>query len=187
VEFPTGGGAIVHNTAFGDITLDADGTAAQGPVQKIDNPLTHETITRQLIAEYKGGDNPGSAGSKAGHVLAGGTRAVLQAENTHIVSHIDTRGNDQWVLSQSENGKKPVSEGGTGDYLVGNVYNPKNPNAGGFSQINGFLQAVDGAEKLASDDATARRAKGETVGFDPSTPAGQHAAAELNRFLALKK
>src|SRR5208283_5419706 len=53
-EFPVSGGAIVHNTPFGDIVLNRDGTSATGPEQKITNPMTHETMTRQLVAAYKG-------------------------------------------------------------------------------------------------------------------------------------
>jgi len=184
VEFPAGGGAIVHNTAFGDIVLNSDGTSASGPVQTITSPITKETMTRQLVAVYKGGDDPGSAGSKAGHVLAGTGTAILQADNPYAVSHIDTRGKDVWKLSESKNGKKPVDLTTTGDYLVGSVYNPKDPNQGGFSQIRGFLQAVLGAEKAASDEATARRAKGEKVDFNADTPAGQNAVKELQRFIA---
>jgi hypothetical protein len=105
VEFPAAGGAIVKGTSFGDITYSADGTEARA-VQKTSSPITGDT-TIELIARYQGGEEPGKGKTSA--VVKGGLKTLIESANPGARGNINTRGNDEIVVSQSTNGGKPAT------------------------------------------------------------------------------
>lgn len=112
--FPATGGAILKGTPFGDITFSADGTEARA-AQKTTSPVVGET-TIELIARYRGGDDP--AKGKAAGVVRGGAKVLFESMNPRAKGNVNTRGNDEIVVSQSTNGGKESAILGTGEKHV---------------------------------------------------------------------
>ncbi len=182
VEFPAAGGAIVKGTSFGDITYSADGTEARA-VQKTSSPITGDT-TIELIARYQGGEDPGKGKTSA--VVKGGLKTLIESANPRARGNINTRGNDEIVVSQSTNGGKPAEIIATGEKHVSqSEYAARDPNSPYNQRGKGFLKAVYEGLQAAMVEATKRRAAGEAVPFDPaSTVAGQNALKEYARYEA---
>jgi hypothetical protein len=180
--FPTTGGAILKGTPFGDITYSADGTEARA-VQKSTSPIVGET-TIELIARYRGGDDP--AKGKAAGVVKGGAKVLFESMNPRAKGNINTRGNDEIVVSQSTNGGKESAILGTGEkHVAESQFTPRDLNAGNKQRGDGFLRAAYAGLKDAMDEAAKRRAAGQSVSFDPAaTVAGQNTLKEYARYEA---
>jgi hypothetical protein len=177
VKFTADGGAVFQDSAFGEITISPDGTKAS-VTRNISNALAGN-VTVETVAEYKGGENPGAG--KAAGIAKGGARAVLQALNPRVHTHVDTRGNDEWVVSQVTDGKKaPLA--GTGDATLYSMYDlyQRDPEK---ARAAAFLKSVNSGLAAAMAEADKRRAAGEDVKFNPAASlAGQNALRELKRF-----
>jgi hypothetical protein len=180
IDFPAGGGAIVHGTAFGDITYSADGTEARA-VQKSSNGLTGET-TIELIARYTGGENPGKG--KAAGIAGGGAKVLFESMNVRAKGTVNTRGNDEVVISQRTNSGKEAVILGTGDKKIAeSPFTSRDLNAGNKQRADGFLRTAYQGLKDAMDEAAKKRAAGEAASFDPAgTAAGQNALREYARY-----
>ena len=180
IAFPSTGGAVVRSTPFGDITYSADGTEARA-IQKTVSPVVGET-TIELIARYKGGDDP-NKGKSAG-MVKGGAKVLFEAMNPRAKGNINTRGNDEIVVSQSTNGGKESEILGTGEkHVAESEFTQRDLNAGNKQRGDGFLRAAYAGLTDAMNEAAKRRAAGQAVAFDPSaTVAGQNALKEYARY-----
>jgi hypothetical protein len=181
VTFPAEGGAIVRDAAYGEIAFTSDGTKASNT--RTSRNALMGSVTRELVAEYKGGDNPGG---KAASIAKGSGKALLQSLNPRVHTHVDTRGNDEWVVSQITNGKKG-DLAGTGDTTLYSMYDgvQRDPEK---TLASAFLRSVNTCLQVAMEEAAKRRSAGEAVKFDPAaTAAGQNALRELKRFEEAKK
>ncbi len=181
VTFPTEGGAIVGDSVYGEITFTSDGTRASNT--KTSSNALAGSVTRELVAEYKGGDNPGG---KAASIAKGSGKALLLSLNPRVHTHVDTRGTDEWVVSQISNGKKG-DLAGTGDKTFYSLYDgvQRDPEK---TLASAFLRSVNTCLQAAMEEAAKRRSAGEAVKFDPAgSAAGQNALRELKRFEEAKK
>jgi hypothetical protein len=182
ILFPATGGAVVRGTPFGDITYSADGTEAR-TVQKTVSPVVGET-TIELIARYTGGDDPGKG--KTADAVKGGARTLFESMNPRAKGNINTRGNDEIVVSQSTNGGKETPLLGTGEkHVAESPYAVRDLNAGSKQRADGFLKAAYEGLQAAMAEAQKRRAAGVAASFDPAgTTAGQNALKEYARYEA---
>jgi hypothetical protein len=167
VEFPAGGGAIVHGTKHGDVTfLAADGADVRAVQPTVSGtPLTY-------VARYEGGDTPGSAASDLGKFGESFGKALLFAYSSravHIIGNNDRY--EVYEVSESRGKEKvaPLLEaGGVTSSITG-----RDP---GGSIGNDVLDTVWKAEQFAMTSAKARNDAGQAVSFDPqSTPRGKRA------------
>jgi hypothetical protein len=116
--------------------------------------------------------------------VKGGLKTLVESANPRARGNINTRGNDEIVVSQSTNGGKPAEIIATGEAHVSQSAH-KDPNAPYNAIGKGFLRAAYQGLQAAMDEATKRRAAGEVVPFDPaSTVAGQNALKEYARYEA---
>jgi hypothetical protein len=118
--------------------------------------------------------------------VKGGAKVFFESMNVHAKGRINTRGNDEILVSQSTNGGKESEILGTGEkHVAQSQYTDRDLNSGNLQRGNGFLNAAYQGLKDAMDEAARRRAGGQTIAFDPAnTAAGQNALHEYARYSA---
>jgi hypothetical protein len=174
---PTGG-AVVHDPNLkADITFNADGTRAEFARQS-QGPMG--TVSQTITAMFEGGDKPASEGKKLGRLVGSGAKAVLQANNTHVTSHVAMNGDEVWKVSQTTNGGKEATLYESGAYGVASAYSARVQDPGktlGVSVLQNVKADRDAIEKAAD---TAKQA-GQSVQVDFSGDRSQRAKAALDK------
>lgn len=174
---PTGG-AIVHDSSLkADVTFNADGTRAEFARQS-QGPMG--LVSQTFTAVFEGGDQPPSEGKKLGKFIGSGAKAVLQANNTHVTSHVAMNGDEVWKVSQKTNGGKEATLYESGAYGVASAYSARVQDPGktlGLSVLQNVKADRDAIETAA---ATAKQA-GQSVQVDFSGDRSQRAKAALDK------
>jgi hypothetical protein len=178
VTLLTAGGAVVHDPSLkADVTFNADGTKAEFARQS-QGPMG--TVSQTITAMFEGGDKPASEGKKLERFIGSSAKAVLQANNTHVTSHVAMNGDEVWKVSQKTNGGKEATLYESGAYGVASAYSARVQDPGktlGLSVLQNVKADWDAIEKAAD----AAKQAGQSVQVDFSGDRSQRAKAALDK------
>jgi len=178
VTFPPGGGAVVHDPDLkADLTFNADGTEASF-VRESRGPMG--SVSQVITATFEGGAKPSSGSEKAGKLLRSGAVAVLQANNTHVTSHIGMNGKDVWKVTEKTNGGKEATLFESGAYATASVYSARVQDPGktlGLSVLQNMKADREAIEKALE----AAKQAGQAPQIDLSGDRSQNARAALEK------
>jgi hypothetical protein len=172
------GGALVHDPSLkADITFNADGTKAEFARQS-QGPMG--SVSQTITAMFEGGDQPASEGKKFGKFIGSGAKAVLQANNTHVTSHVAMNGDEVWKVSQKTNGGKEATLYESGAYGVASAYSARMQDPGKTLGVS-VLQNVKADRDAIETAAAAAKQAGQSVQVDFSADRSQRAKAALDK------